>query len=467
MMTMEILLRQIPAVDEITKWLEVERQGIVKREVLVQTIREATEELRQMILSGQVSTTAQLNKKAIVNMVINLLEQRQDRKLTTLINATGVVLHTNLGRAVLSDSSVKAIAEVAANYNNLELDLTTGERGSRYSHVEKYICKATEAEAALVVNNNAGAVLLVLAALGQGKEAIVSRGELVEIGGSFRVPDVMAQSGVDLVEVGTTNKTYLKDYETAITEKTGILLKVHTSNYRIVGFTRETTRSELVSLGKKYQIPVVEDLGSGFLIDLKQWGITDEPQVKDCVASGVDIVTFSGDKLLGGPQAGIIVGKQSYIDKLKKHPLTRALRIDKFTVAALEATLREYLDLSAIDNIPTIKMLTTSKDEIAQRSQKIAKRLEELVGSAAIIKLEAGSSMVGGGALPTTELSTLLITIRPINRSCQQIAKQLRQGQIKVVARVQDQQLVIDMRTVFERQEEQLLEKLVQVVKGE
>ncbi|MBS4026777.1 MAG: L-seryl-tRNA(Sec) selenium transferase, partial [Clostridia bacterium] len=353
----------MPSVDELARWWEeAENDQVVPvgRSVLIPLVRELTQELREKILGDKLSDSSELSKEELLQALGTKIKGLAEYKLDLMINATGVVLHTNLGRAVLSERVAEAVARIAANYSNLELELTSGERGSRYSHVEEYLCKLTGAEGALVVNNNAGAVLLALAALARGKEAIVSRGELVEIGGSFRIPEVMAQSGVALVEVGATNKTYPADYSNAISENTGLLLKVHTSNYRIVGFTRETTREELVQLGKKHQLPVMEDLGSGCLIDLKQWGINGEPTVQQCIAAGVDLITFSGDKLLGGPQAGIIVGAKKIIGRLKKHPLTRALRIDKFTVAALEATLKEYINNSAIENIPTLSMLTAS-----------------------------------------------------------------------------------------------------------
>lgn len=458
------LFRNIPSVDEIINWVEL--QSLEDREIIVAVTREVLQQLRWEISQGILDREIFLAKPSIIERILKQLNNRSKTKLCTVINATGVVLHTNLGRAIICAKGIEAIKEVAENYSNLELDLETGERGSRYSHLEEYLCRLTKAEAALVVNNNASAVLLTLAELGRGKEAIVSRGELVEIGGSFRIPDVMVQSGVKLVEVGTTNKTHFRDYENAINEHTGLLLKVHTSNYRIVGFTKEVSREELVALGRKNQLPVVEDLGSGFLADLHRWGLTDEPRVQECVASGVDVVTFSGDKLLGGPQAGIIVGKREYIQRLKKHPLTRALRIDKFTVAALEATLKEYLDNREIENIPTLAMLTISKEVLAERANRVSQELRRVMKEEAEVSLLEGSSMVGGGALPTTDLPTVLIGIRYNNLSSQKAAEMLRQGDIKIITRQQEGQVIIDLRTVFERQEKLLVAKLAELVEG-
>lgn len=466
-MDRESLLRKIPSIDFVVNEYLNKNHNSDQRDMVVEVVRIIISDLRLKILSQQLKEASLLEQNEILKLVEKKLGSYDQKKLHTLINATGVVLHTNLGRAILCQSGIEAVQQVAANYSNLEFDLESGQRGSRYSHLEEHLCRLTGAEAALVVNNNASAVLLTLASLGKDKEAIVSRGELVEIGGSFRIPDVMKQSGVGLVEVGTTNKTYINDYEQAITDNTGLLLKVHTSNYRIIGFTKEATRQELVKLGEKFNIPVVEDLGSGFLADLSSWGITDEPKVQDCVASGVDIITFSGDKLLGGPQAGIIVGKKQYIDRLKKHPLTRAVRIDKFTVAALEATLREYLDKKELNNIPTLAMITMEQEEIANRAKDVAKKIKDEIGDLIKIEIIQGNSMVGGGALPTTNLPTKLIAITSTNFTSQQIAENLRTGDNKVIVRVQSEQILVDLRTVFSNQEDKLIEKLVAVIRGE
>ena len=361
----------LPKVDEILENQPI-RELLIKipRQLVVDSIRQELESLRLKIRNDELieeDLLAELDT-LILNIVTraNHLDEYRIRKV---INATGTIIHTNLGRSLLNDKVLQHVNEVANSYSNLEYDIETGQRGSRYSIIEALICKIIGAEAALVVNNNAAAVLLALNTLSKGKEVIVSRGELIEIGGSFRIPDVMEQSGAILVEVGTTNKTHLRDYENAINDNTSALLKVHTSNYRILGFTSSISAKELMDLKTKYNIPIIEDLGSGVLIDLSKYGLEYEPTVQDSLASGIDVVTFSGDKLLGGPQAGIIVGKKEYISLMKRNPLTRAFRVDKFTISALEATLKYYLDEEmAIKEIPTLNMLTTSLDEINNKA---------------------------------------------------------------------------------------------------
>jgi L-seryl-tRNA(Ser) seleniumtransferase len=367
-----------------------------------------------------------------------------------VINATGVVLHTNLGRALLSERARDAVNTVAANYSNLELDLETGRRGSRYAALEHLLTSLTGAEDALVVNNNAAAVLLALSTVAKGREVIVSRGQLVEIGGSFRIPEVMAQSGARLVEVGATNKTHPDDYSKAINEETAMLLHVHTSNYRIIGFTRETTVSELVEIGREHKLPVMSDLGSGFIVDLSRYGLPQEPRVQDVLIAGPDVVTFSGDKLLGGPQAGIIVGRRKYIEMMKKNPLTRAVRIDKMTVAALEATLREYLDPDkAILEIPTLRMLTLSHEVLENRANELTSLLESIIDkNKAEIRMGKGISAVGGGAMPAAELITSVVSVRPFNMHAGELQAALRQGDPAVMGRVQDDNFIMDLRTI-------------------
>ncbi|HEX3030922.1 MAG TPA: L-seryl-tRNA(Sec) selenium transferase, partial [Bacillota bacterium] len=383
-----------------------------------------------------------------------LLKQASLPHLRRVINATGVILHTNLGRAVLSQRAIDAVARAAGSYSNLELDLASGERGSRYSHVEELLCKLTGAEAALVVNNNAGAVLLALSSMAAGREVVVSRGQLVEIGGAFRIPEVMAQSGCILKEVGSTNKTHLRDYENAISENTALLLKVHTSNYRVVGFTAEVGLPELVKMGNKYNIPVIEDMGSGFLVDLQGIGIGDEPTVQASIAAGAQVVTFSGDKLLGGPQAGIIVGEAQYIAKMKKHPLTRAVRIDKLTLAALEATLWEYIDQEEVLNSnPTLKMLKLSKEELAARAEELSQLLHSSFmhenSAKAAIEITSDYSQVGGGAMPLTQLPTWVVKVHPYTASVQSWAESLRNREVPVIVRVADDSLIFDPRTLL------------------
>jgi L-seryl-tRNA(Ser) seleniumtransferase len=336
------ILRKLPKMDELLKEkVVIDSLKTVMRPIVIEALRETLDEFRNGILTDYIS---EFTTSDLLEHFSKLVYKKNSPNLKKVINATGVILHTNLGRALLSEEAVKNVAYCANNYSNLEYDLENGERGSRYSHIEELLKKITGAEAAMVVNNNAAAVLLVLNTLCSNKEAIVSRGQLVEIGGSFRIPEVMNYSNATLVEVGTTNRTHLYDYENNINENTGVLLKVHTSNFKIMGFTEEVPLEELVNLGKEKLVPVVEDIGSGVLIDFSKFGFSYEPTVQESIKKGVDIVTFSGDKMLGGPQAGIIVGNKFFIDKIKSNQLTRALRIDKLTLAALEGTLKYYLD---------------------------------------------------------------------------------------------------------------------------
>lgn len=461
-------LRQLPAVDEIMRSPEL--QKILEqnpRNLVVNTIRQVLEKKRRNILAGQEKPASQKElKEKIIAEVLVQVEKHNIPGLRRVINATGVVIHTNLGRALLSKSALQAVGMVASGYSNLELNLDTGKRGSRYAPLEDLLVELTGAEAALVVNNNASAVLLALGTLARNKEVIVSRGQLVEIGGSFRIPDVMGQSGARLVEVGTTNKTYPDDYRRAVNENTALLLNVHTSNYRIVGFTRETSVKELVEVGKEKGIPVMSDLGSGSLVDLRDLGLPYEPTVKETVAAGADIVTFSGDKLLGGPQAGIIVGKRNFIEKMKKNPLTRAIRIDKFTVAALEATLREYRDpSSALANIPTLRMLAATLKDLYPRAKKLLDMLNELSLPHVEFNLVETVSRVGGGALPTAELPSCTVEIIPKNMEVSELASRLRKGNPAVIGRIQDDRLLLDIRTVQENEDEQLFKAIAKILR--
>lgn len=456
------LLRRLPAVHEVLQCpelaLAVEQDRIRARTC----VRQVLNNWRERILQEKINPPL---PQELAAEAVALFSHMDRPSLRRIINATGVVLHTNLGRAILSPSALAAVEMCAGHYTNLELDLATGERGSRYSHVVGLLREITGAEAALVVNNNAAAVLLCLAALAAGRETIVSRGQLVEIGGAFRVPEVMAQSGSRLVEVGTTNKTYLSDYERAITPDTALLLKVHPSNYRILGFTQEVTTAELVSLGRKYNIPVMEDLGSGCFLDLKSYGLGDEPTVQEEVAAGVDLLTFSGDKLLGGPQAGIIVGREYLIKTIAKHPLNRALRIDKMTLAALEATLRAYRDPEkARREIPALWLLTMPQEELKQRAQKLYQLLAEKLGQKAELQLSQVFSRVGGGALPLAEIPSWGITVRPFHLSAAQTAERLRHGEPPVLTRIQEEALVLDLRTVLPGEETELVRVLVKVL---
>ncbi|NLI11214.1 MAG: L-seryl-tRNA(Sec) selenium transferase [Peptococcaceae bacterium] len=450
----ESKLRLLPSVDEVLRHEDIlELLARSPRGVVVEAVREALNDKRSEILSGEApeNLTAEESEylALVVKKTVDAVQLSVRPKLRRVINATGVVLHTNLGRSLLSERASRAVSEVAANYSNLELDLDTGRRGSRYAPLEPLIASLTGAEAALVVNNNAAAVLLALSTMAAGREVIVSRGQLVEIGGSFRVPEVMAQSGARLVEVGATNKTYPEDYVKAISGETALLLHVHTSNYRIIGFTRETTVSELVEIGRQFSLPVMSDLGSGFLVDLSGYGLPPEPTVQEVVKAGPDVVTFSGDKLLGGPQAGIIAGKKHFIEKMKKNPLTRAVRIDKMTAAALEATLREYLDeAAAIKEIPTLKMLTLPVDELEQKANELSAVLQSRTGEKAEIKVERGISAVGGGAMPLADLPTAVVAVSPLAMSAGDLQAGLRQGLPAVLGRVQEDRLLLDVRTI-------------------
>ena len=384
-----------------------------------------------------------------MSVLLEAITLKNQMNLRRVINGTGVVIHTNLGRSVLSASMVDALQQAGAHYTNLEFDLSNGKRGSRYSLVEEIICDLTGAEAALVVNNNAAAVLLALDTLASGKEVIVSRGQLVEIGGSFRIPDVIAKSGARLVEVGATNRTHLADYERMINDETAMLLKVHTSNFRVIGFTSEVSAEELVALAHASGLPVMEDLGSGSLVDLSSFGLPQEPTVQQIVKAGVDVVTFSGDKLLGGPQAGLIVGKKEVIDRIKRNPLNRALRIDKFTLASLEAVLRNYYDLEqALTTVPTLKMLTQPVELIKRRAKRLMRRVHTIVQPTCSLCLHPTMSRVGGGAMPEHGLPSWAVAFKPLHIHLSAMEQGLRKLAIPIIGKMEDDSLLLDMRTV-------------------
>ena len=377
-----------------------------------------------------------------------------------VINGTGTILHTNLGRAPISYEHMKRAAAVTTGYSNLEYNLEAGRRGERYSHFEKLLCKITGAEAAMAVNNNAASVMLILSSLAKGGEVVVSRGELVEIGGKFRIPDVMEQSGATLVEVGTTNKTHYDDYENAITEETKALLKVHTSNYRIVGFTDSVGIDELIPMAREHEIPVIEDLGSGVLIDLAKYGITHEPTVQESIEKGADVVCFSGDKLLGGPQAGIIIGKKKYIDKMKKNQLTRALRIDKFTAAALELVLQEYLsEEKAVENIPVLRMITKPLEEVSKDARSLCRMLK-LAKLPARIEVLPCESQIGGGSLPLERIASTAVAMHPEKISVPELEERLRHLPVPVIPRTVNDTILLDVRTMNRRDFKLLTDQL-------
>ena len=465
-MNKNMLYRSIPKVDVL-----LENQDIVTlienhhRDVVVDVIREEIDKLRNFIKEND---DVNLIEEKINNLIENIkisTEKVYSYNIKKVINGTGTILHTNLGRAIISKKHADYLSEVVTSYSNLEYNLEEGKRGERYSHFEKLICKITGAEAAMAVNNNAAAVMLVLSSMAAEREVIVSRGELVEVGGKFRIPDVMKSSNAHLVEIGTTNKTHLEDYEDAISENTGAFLKVHTSNFKILGFTESVSIEELCKLGREKDIPVIEDIGSGVLIDLSKYGLEYEPTVQDSIKAGVDVVSFSGDKLLGGPQAGIIVGKKKYIDKMKKNPLTRAFRIDKFTATILEMIFHEYLnEEDAIKNIPVLSLITKDLKEIEKNANALFNKIEKLK-DVADINVEDTFSQIGGGSLPAERIKSKSVTIMPKNISTQSLEAKLRAGKNPVVGRISEEKLILDMRTVLEDEIDILAQKLIDILK--
>lgn len=443
------MLRKIPKVDELlTLAEETDRMAamtdIIPPAAVRDAIRDELEALRGNILAGDLTELPE--KKAILDAACTRAYGEQRSSLRRVVNGTGVVLHTNLGRSLLSWQAVSAVEEVARNYSTLEYDVDSGSRGSRHDHIDNLLASVTGAEAAMVVNNNAAAVLLILSAMGRGGEVVASRGELVEIGGSFRIPEIMTQCGCTLREVGTTNKTHLFDYEDAIGPETRALLRVHTSNYRIVGFSERPGLAELVELGRKHDLPVIEDLGSGSLVDLTAFGIHGEPTVQQSVKAGVDVISFSGDKLLGGPQAGLILGKRAYIEKLKRHPLARALRVDKMTIAALRETLYAYQDPAwAKCNIPVLRMLGASGEELRGRAEKLRLALEGFGCAARVVETEG---QVGGGSCPTQLMKSWAVAVDPGKLTADQLAEALRRPYPHIIGRISQGQYLLDVRTL-------------------
>ncbi len=459
------LLRKLPAVDRLLHEEVLDNLlTFLPRRIVLEAVQETVASYREAITGrAGVSNNPQafdLSPAVLAKEAAVLAEKKAAPNLRALINATGIIIHTNLGRAPLPEAAVKALNSIAANYNNLEYSLDSGTRGSRHEHLEELICELSGAEAAIVLNNNAGAVFLALNDVASGREVIVSRGQLVEIGGSFRIPDIMAASGAKLTEVGTTNKTYLRDYEAAVNENTAAFLKVHASNYHMVGFTAEVNAAELADLAYRHGLLLIEDLGSGVLLDLEKYGLPFEPRVQDSVAAGVDLITFSGDKMLGGPQAGIIVGRKDLISSIRSNQLARTLRVDKFTIAALEATLRLYLDEEkALQEIPVWRMLTVGEGALKTRADNLARGLSRIFG-AEKISVVASVSKVGGGALPTAELPTWLAAVKLPEEGMHpdKLAEKLRSGRPPVILRLQHDTLLFDPRTIFEDQEATLLE---------
>lgn len=448
-MNKNLLYRSIPKVDVL-----LENQAIQEmierysRDSVMEAIRAEMDNLRAFIGGCDEEDKAQEQIALLISHIGDAVEQMHTPNMKKVINGTGTILHTNLGRAPISREHMKKAFDIVTGYSNLEYNLEEGRRGERYSHFEKLLCKITGAEAAMAVNNNASSVLLILSSLAKGGEVIVSRGELIEIGGKFRIPDVMTQSGATLVEVGTTNKTHVSDYEENITEETKALLKVHTSNYKIVGFTESVGIDELMPIAKEHGIPVIEDLGSGVLIDLSKYGLTYEPTVQESVAKGADVVCFSGDKLFGGPQAGIIVGKKKYIDMMKKNQLTRALRIDKFTAATLELVLQEYLsEEQAVQHIPVLRMITEPLDEVARRARSLARtiRSTDLPAKVDVVSCE---SQIGGGSLPMERIPSMAVAIRPKHESVADLEDQMRHLTVPMIPRTVNDTIMLDVRTV-------------------
>ncbi|ABI69848.1 L-seryl-tRNA(Sec) selenium transferase [Syntrophomonas wolfei] len=461
-------LKNIPSIDEMLKNERIKQLiEVYQRDFMVDVVRSATEELRRELFLKEEKIKKEKLMQAILVKVEHMVSRLAGGSLKEVINGTGVVLHTNLGRAPLGKGAIDYMVRMARSYNNLEFNLEKGERGERYGHVEEVLTRLTGAEAALVVNNNAAAVLLGLNTLAREREVIVSRGQLVEIGGAFRIPEVMKLSGARLVEVGTTNKTYISDFAAAINEETALLFAAHTSNYKILGFTQEVPLEELVKLGQEKELPVMQDLGSGIFYDKDDWGLREEPAVKRCVAAGVDIVTFSGDKLLGGPQAGIIVGKKALVEAMKKNQLTRALRVDKLTIAALEGTLLEYLLGSPKKNIPVIEMLALSREELREKAERLLELLEmrtEGLSGIRQLKLVELEDMVGGGAYPTYKIPGFGVEIEFSQPGLEKAAKILRLGSPALLTRRQEDKMLLSVRTLLPGDEIKVADLIAGVV---
>jgi len=467
-------LKLLPGVDHILEKAKTNSLfNDIPKPVVIKSVRSVIAKRRESILGNKkIFSDSDLTDASMLFDVEKLVQEDMQPNLKRVINATGVVVHTNLGRSLLAKAALENMAEIAGGYSNLEFDLLNGRRGSRYSLVEDILCEISGAESAMVVNNNAGAVFLSLDTVAPQKEVIVSRGELVEIGGSFRIPDVMEKSGAILKEVGTTNRTHLKDYKNALSENTGLLLKVHTSNYSVVGFTAAVSLEQMVELGNKHRLPVMEDLGSGTFVDFSKYNMTKEPTIQESVASGADIITFSGDKLLGGPQAGIIIGNKIIIDRIKQNPLARALRIDKLTLAALEITLRLYREPEkAVKAIPTLQMLTIPLSDIKNRAEKLAKLLSDIEEpdfnkSGLSVNVANISSRAGGGALPLLDLPSKAVRISIAGISANSIEKAMRRNDPPIIGRIEDDLFVLDLRTIHNEELAFIVSAIKQIIKN-
>lgn len=460
------ILRGIPKIDEVLLQPLVsdyfEKNG---RDVVTDAARRVVDDVREEILAlsdeaAEAFDTAELSMQVITEEVIQRVDDDNRNHLYGLVNATGTILHTNLGRAPLCKEAVENVVKVAEGYSNLEYDVRAGKRGQRHSHIQDLLCELTGAEDAMIVNNNASATMLVLSAMAAGKEVIVSRGELVEIGGSFRIPDIMEQSGATLREVGTTNKTKAKDYAVAVDEEnTAALMKVHTSNYKIMGFTEDASLEELVEIGKEKDLPVIFDMGNGLMVDLSEYGL-DEPIVSKALDTGIDVILFSGDKLLGGPQAGIIAGKKKYIEAMKKHPLARALRVDKMTFAAMEETLKKYRsEEKALNEIPVLRMITESKEDLRKKAERLVDMIKRNNATLSLRVTEV-DDQIGGGSAPMVYLPGYAVAVSSPTVTAKGLERQLRKHDRPVVARIHDDELLICVRTVADEELETVADAL-------
>ena len=458
-------LRLLPSIERMLARPAAERLSeVLSRDRVRDLLREILEDMRKQIANGQFQARQQA-ASFLIEEIERRLETRANASvqpsLKRVVNATGVILHTNLGRAPLADEAIEAIAEVASHYSNLEYDLSEGRRGARESHCQQVLARLAGSESAIVTNNNAAAVMLVLNTLAEGGEVIVSRGELIEIGGSFRIPDVMAKSGARLREVGTTNRTHINDYERAINENTRLILRVHPSNYRIIGFTERPDVKEIADLARRAGILSFEDLGSGCLIDLAPYGVKDEPVVAQSLRAGISVVSFSGDKMLGGPQSGIIAGSRAVVDLVRKNPLMRAFRVDKMTYAALEATLRLYERGIAESEIPVIRAMARTRDGLGERARRFSESIELMTGGRINIAIEDGESVIGGGSAPEVKLPTVLVAIADDKLSASQIEQRLRGHRVPIITRTEHNRVLIDLRTVEPDEEAIMLEAIV------
>ncbi len=455
----EELFRKIPKVDTLLKEKEIQELcSAYGHGAVVDGIRQCLEELRRSAMESPELFASKI--EGLGAQIIKKVKETDALSVRKVFNATGIILHTNLGRALLGKRQLEAVLETFGGYSNLEYNLETGKRGKRWEHYAGEISEITGSGGAIAVNNNAAAVTLILSTLTRGKEVIVSRGELIEIGGRFRIPEVMEQSGAILRETGCTNRTRISDYEKAINENTGALLKVHTSNYKIMGFTEEVSVEELVELGEKYHLPVIVDLGSGVLVNLEKYGLPHEPTVQETLKKGADLVCFSGDKLLGGPQAGIIAGKKTYIKAMENHPLMRAFRLDKCTIAALEATFREYRDEKrAVKNIPVLRMITTPVNEVRERAQAVCEALKS-AGVKERVEVQKSRAMLGGGSMPTEEIPSYAVTVMPKSESCEALAARMRSLPVPIIVHIKNDRVILDMRTVSEEELHEFTEEL-------